>query len=120
MTPDIQHLEALYGETAKGEWRVRRSLTGTSTIFSGEQNGGLAFDVHKDDAAFIAAIHTAFPQLLDRLKAEEERVRVLEGALESAIWRLKEVERNTHHEAEWEDLKAILFLAPPRAEEGER
>ncbi|MBP7704145.1 MAG: hypothetical protein KA105_02530 [Caulobacter sp.] len=82
MTLDIQHLEELYGKTTKGEWSPGEidadgdgcNLPDALNVkVNGSRWGKIvnSVSISPDDAAFIAAIHTAFPLLLDRLKAEE-------------------------------------------------
>lgn len=87
-SPTPEELEGLLERATKGPWRV---VISDMDAYVGSPRPGneariddvLSWENGHNNAALIAAMHTAIPSLLARIRAQDERIRVLEEALEN-------------------------------------
>lgn len=89
-SPTPEELEGLLERATKGPWRV---VISDMDAYVGSPRPGneariddvLSWENGHNNAALIAAMHTAIPSLLARIRAQDERIRGLEEAINAAL-----------------------------------
>lgn len=97
----LTELDRMREAVGEDEWLVAGSLNGACKLIANGATVGIAFDLHRSHAAYIAALHNAYPFL----RAEIERLR---SALHKAQRRL---DRNDNEIARILDARDVIVLA---------